>query len=151
MVLAAALHPLIKMSPIISKTQKSWWSACAVLRRSGVYSSLQPHGLKPARLTVQGESLGKSTGVGCHALLQGIFPTQASNPGLPNWRQILYHVSHQGSLTIGLTSNLNTADSGKTAPPHMFKDSWDIFTDLNYLGQPETATAISYPRLPPLG
>ena len=35
---------------------------------------------------------GKSTGVGCHFLLQGIFPTQGSNPGLPHCRQILYHL-----------------------------------------------------------
>ena len=41
--------------------------------------------------------LGKSTEVGCHFLLQGIFPTQASNPGLPHCRQMLYHLSHQGS------------------------------------------------------
>ena len=34
---------------------------------------------------------------GCHALLQGIFPTQALNPGLPHCRQILYHLSHKGS------------------------------------------------------
>ena len=41
---------------------------------------------------------GKSTGVGCHFLLQGIFPTQGSNWGLPHCRQMLYHLSHQGSL-----------------------------------------------------
>ena len=41
-----------------------------------------------------------STGVGCHALLQGIVPTQGSNPGLPNCRWILYHLSHQGSPRI---------------------------------------------------
>ena len=40
---------------------------------------------------------GKNTGVGCHALLQGIFPTQMLNPGLPPYRQILYRLSHQGS------------------------------------------------------
>ena len=40
---------------------------------------------------------GKSTGVGCHFLLQGIFPTQGSNPGLWHCRQTLYHLSHQGS------------------------------------------------------
>ena len=33
----------------------------------------------------------------CHALLQGIFPTQGSNPGLSHGRWILYHLSHQGS------------------------------------------------------
>ena len=40
----------------------------------------------------------KNTGVGSHSLLQGIFPTQELNLGLPHWRQILYHLSHQGSL-----------------------------------------------------
>ena len=35
--------------------------------------------------------------MGCDALPQGIFPTQGSNPGLPNCRQTLYHLSHQGS------------------------------------------------------
>ena len=33
-----------------------------------------------------------------HSLLQGIFPTQGSNPGLPHYRQILYHLNHQGSI-----------------------------------------------------
>ena len=35
---------------------------------------------------------GKNTGVGCHFLLQGIFPTQGSNSGLPHCRQTLYHL-----------------------------------------------------------
>ena len=35
------------------------------------------------------DSLGKNTGVGCHFLLQGIFPTQGSNPGLPHCGQTL--------------------------------------------------------------
>ena len=39
--------------------------------------------------------------MGCHALLQGIFLTQGSNPGLLHCRQILYHLSHQGSLCGG--------------------------------------------------
>ena len=47
--------------------------------------------------SVHGDSPGKNTGVGCYALIQGIFPTQGSNPGLPHCRQILYHLSHQGS------------------------------------------------------
>ena len=37
--------------------------------------------------------------MGSHSLLQGIFPTQGSNPGLPHGRQILYHLSHQGRPT----------------------------------------------------
>ena len=51
----------------------------------------------PPGSSVYGGSPGKNTGVGCHALLQGIFPTQESNPGLLDCRQILYHVSQQGS------------------------------------------------------
>ena len=43
------------------------------------------------------DSPGKNTEVGCHSLLQGIFWTQGSNPGLLHCRQILYHLSHQGS------------------------------------------------------
>ena len=39
-------------------------------------------------------SPGKNTGVGSHSLLQAIFPTQGSNPGLPYDWQILYHLSH---------------------------------------------------------
>ena len=35
--------------------------------------------------------------VGSHSLLQGIFPTQGWKPGLLNYRQIFYHLSHQGS------------------------------------------------------
>ena len=50
--------------------------------------------------SVHGESSGKNTGVGCHALLQEIFPIQGSNPDLQYYRQILYHLSHQGSPRI---------------------------------------------------
>ena len=41
---------------------------------------------------------GKSTGVSCHFLRHGIFPTQGSNPGLPHCRQTFYRQSHQGSF-----------------------------------------------------
>ena len=43
------------------------------------------------------DSPGKNSGMGCHSLLQGIFPTQGSNQGLLHCKQILYHLSHQGS------------------------------------------------------
>ena len=42
-------------------------------------------------------SPGQNTGLGSCSLLQGIFPTQGSNPGLPHCRQILYQLKHQGS------------------------------------------------------
>ena len=45
-------------------------------------------------------SPGQNTGLGSHFLLQGIFPTQGSNPGLPHCRWILYQLSYQGSPRI---------------------------------------------------
>ena len=45
--------------------------------------------------SVRGDSPGKNIGVGCHALLQRIFPTQGSNPGLPHHRQIVCLLSYQ--------------------------------------------------------
>ena len=50
--------------------------------------------------SVHGDSPGKNTGVGCHALLQGTLPTQGLNPDLPHCRWILYHLSQQGSPKI---------------------------------------------------
>ena len=44
------------------------------------------------------EDSGQNTGVGSHSLLQGIFPTQGSNPGLPQSRQIMYQLSPRGSM-----------------------------------------------------
>ena len=43
-------------------------------------------------------SLGQNTGVGSLSLLQGIFPTQGSDPGLPHCRQILYQLSHKRAI-----------------------------------------------------
>ena len=50
--------------------------------------------------SVHGDSPGKYTEVSCYALLQGIFPIQWSNSGLPKCRQILYCLSHQGSPSM---------------------------------------------------
>ena len=47
--------------------------------------SMWPHGLWPTRLLCPWDSPGQNTGVGCHSLLQGIFPTQGSNPSLLYW------------------------------------------------------------------
>ena len=74
------------------------YTLCVSVSCSLVSDSKRPHGLQPARLLCLRDSPGKNTAVGCHSLLlQGIFPIQGSNPGLLHCRQILYHVSHQGS------------------------------------------------------
>ena len=54
----------------------------------------------PLGSCVHGDSPGKNSGVGCQVLLQGIFPTQGSNLGLPHCRQILYCLSHQRFLIL---------------------------------------------------
>ena len=63
-----------------------------VLNRSVVSDSLRPHGLYSPW-----NSPGQNTGIGSLFLLQGIFRTQGSNPGLPHRRRILYQLSHKGS------------------------------------------------------
>ena len=40
---------------------------------------------------------GENTGVGCHFLVQGIFPTQGSNPHLLNWQEESLLLTHEGS------------------------------------------------------
>ena len=62
---------------------------------SVVYSSLQPHGLYSPW-----NSPDQNTGMDSYSLLQGIFPTQQSNPGLLHCRWILYQLSHQESPRI---------------------------------------------------
>ena len=56
-----------------------------------------PMDCNPPGSSVHGDSPGQNTGMGCHDLFQGIFPTQGSNSGLPHCRQILYQLRHQGS------------------------------------------------------
>ena len=64
--------------------------------RSVVLDSWQPHELEPSRFYHQWDFPGKNTGVCCHSLLQGIFPTQGSNLSLLHHRKIVHHLSHQG-------------------------------------------------------
>ena len=62
-----------------------------------------PLDCSPPGSSVHGDSPGKNTGVGCHSLLQGIFPTQELNWGLLHCRWILYPLSHRGSPRAFLT------------------------------------------------
>ena len=71
-------------------TAKKWSESCSV-----VSDPLWPHGLFSPW-----NSPNQNTGVRSLSLLQGIFPTQGSNPGPPHCRQILYQLSHQGSPRI---------------------------------------------------
>ena len=78
--------------------------------RSVVSDSLQPHGLQPTRFLCPWAFSGKNTGMGSHSLLQGIFPIQGSNMGLPELQvdslpseppQVLMSPGyHQPSITL---------------------------------------------------
>ena len=57
---------------------KDYVRVCSVTSLTS--DSLRPHGLEPVRLLRPWDSPGKNPGVGCHALLQGVFPPQGSSP-----------------------------------------------------------------------
>ena len=78
---------------------------------SVVSDSLPPH---VGHCIQSMNSLGQNTGVGSLSLLQGIFTTQGSNPGLPHCRWILYQLSHKGSPRI----------LGWVAYPFSSRSSW---------------------------
>ena len=74
------------------KSTKNSYGKCESESHSVLSNSLRPHGLYSLW-----NSPGQNTGVGSLSLLQGIFLTQGSNPGLPYCRRILYQLSHKGS------------------------------------------------------
>ena len=69
---------------------------------SHVWLFVTPMDCSPPGSFVHRDSPGKNTGVGCHALLQGIFKTQGSNLHLPHCRRILNHLNHWGSPYVPL-------------------------------------------------
>ena len=81
--LKQALRCGSRFTKFLNKMPELNWS------RSVLSDSLRPRGLQPTRLLCPWDSPGKNTGVGGHFLLQGIFPTQGSNQGLPQCRQTL--------------------------------------------------------------
>ena len=96
-----------------------------------------PMDCSPPGSCVLGDSPGKNTGVGCHALLHGIFRTQGSNPGLPHCRQILYQLSQQASPRIlewvAYPSSRGSSDPGiKPESPAL----QEILYQLSYQGSP---------------
>ena len=86
------LGKLLKFKCQVKSKNKT--PVCVCVSHSVVSDSLQPHGLQPTRVLSPWDSPGKNAGVDSHSLLQGIFPSQGSNPGC---RQILDHLSCQGS------------------------------------------------------
>ena len=83
------------MWPVLIETDYKCTTHRRVESHSVMSYSLLPHGLSSPW-----NSLGQNTGVGSLSLLQEMFPTQGSNPGLPHCRHTLYQLSHKGSPRI---------------------------------------------------
>ena len=79
------------------------------LGAGGLVTKSCPTLVKPGRLLCRWDSPGKNTGVGCCFLLQVIFPTQKSNPGLLDSRQIFYRLSYEGSMNRTLPNSFYKA------------------------------------------
>ena len=95
---------------------EDWGSIPGLGRSSGEGNSypIQYSGLEnsmdcsPPGSSVHQDSPGKNTGVGCHTLLQGMFPTQGSNPGLWHCRRILYQLSYREAIRINGGTEFHT-------------------------------------------
>ena len=102
-----------KTCPFITQRDKRSFSCsffCFTMwseSRSAMSDSLLPDGLYSLW-----DSPGQNTGVGSCSLLQGIFPMQGLNPDLPQYRQILYQLSHQRSPLY----HVNVCNSVQTLP-----------------------------------
>ena len=102
---------------LIAKENEKYSLPCISesVSHSVMSESLQPHGLQPGWFFCSWDSAGMNTGGGSHSLLQRIFPTQGSNLGIPYCKQILYHLSHQGSpiqsMCVLCSVTLVTSDS----------------------------------------
>ena len=68
---------------------------------SHVWLLCYPMDHSPPGSSVHGDSPGKNTRVGCHSLLQGLFPAQGSNPGLLHWQMDSLPLHHWSSPTVG--------------------------------------------------
>ena len=75
-----------------------WYAMCLVAQLC--LTLCDPMDCTPPDSSVHGDSSGKNTGVGCHALLQGIFLTQEWNQALLCCRWILYQLSYQESPCV---------------------------------------------------
>ena len=80
--------------------------------------SLRPQGLQPSKLLCPWDSPGKNTGVGYHALLQGIVPTQGSN------QHLLCLLLIQGPLLLRWFQSFKPHPAGLTPPFYLFVCFW---------------------------
>ena len=97
-----------------------------------VSSSTWPHGLQPATWPCLWDFPGKNTGVGCHFLLQGIFPTRGSNLGFLYWQVDSYHwaiwEASSSMWDLTKTFNIHTSTSILFMMPCVFSETIEPFS-----------------------
>ena len=134
---------LSKLGPEACCTSTLEVLACSVAQ---LCRTLQPHGQLPSRLHCPWDFPGKNTGVGCHALLHGIFPDQGSHL---HWQADSLPLSHQGSLRCW--QNIQIPHMSKASPclpsSHPHRPHTLIPTTPDCLCQPVTSLSSMSPRL----
>ena len=99
----AAVSTLSAWSTTLHGTFRSLLPTCMAMHVSSVAQSCltlcDPMDCSPTGSSVYRGSPGKNTGLGCHFLLQGIFPIQGSNPRLLHWQVDSLPLSHLGGPT----------------------------------------------------
>ena len=118
-----------------------------------------PMDCSPPGSSGHGDSPGKNTGLGCHFLIQGIFPIQGSNLVFLHCRQILYRLSHQGSPLDILTFQKRKPSLGQArlhfllsqtkqqVSDNMYLSCYPNFQNTmtaNFLPHPKSCTDFSY-------
>ena len=128
------LPQFLKIKNFFKKTEMiRWGCVCVCVCESLMSDSLPPHGLQPARLLHPWDSPGKNTGVDCHSLLQGIFPTQGSNPGLLHCR---YQVCGTNNILKELSiHHIWVFTSTYKCLGHDYEQSITLASSLNHLSQ----------------
>ena len=132
--------PLATSSPTIHNTQYTM-HLCIVERQHALLQAkflrwvcvhakslqscptLRPYGVQPARLLCPWDSPGKNTGVGCHFLLEGIFPTQRSNLRLLHWQADSLSLAPPGKPPL-LSKGLKGSHLLKQKPSSSGSASW---------------------------
>ena len=94
----------------VPRPQTEQWFSLLLVSQSHL-TFCNPVDYSPPGSSCLWDSPGKNTGVGCHSLLQGIFPIQGSKPGLPHCKQSLYYLSHHSIFLLNQTPLWSTVDA----------------------------------------
>ena len=134
------MSPIPRMLRFFLSTVRIWVLNCAMLYlvTQSCPTLCDPVDCSLPGSSVHGDSPGKNTGVGCHALLQGIFPTQGSNPGLPHCRWILLLSEPPGkpkNTGVGSLSLLQGIFSTQESNWGLLHYRWILYR-LSYKGNP---------------